>query len=136
MVTNAHRINSGVPPLTQGLGDFFLFVEDETEEAGVLAVDVAARRIPAKFGLTPAVTSRCSPRCTAARPARAISTACSSRPSPRPAPDLPEKRFGGRVFRVGDKVTQIRNNYDKGRERRLQRHGRCRHRRSTRTTSG
>jgi exodeoxyribonuclease V alpha subunit len=29
-------------------------------------------------------------------------------------PDLPERRFGGRVFRVGDKVTQIRNNYDKG----------------------
>jgi exodeoxyribonuclease V alpha subunit len=29
-------------------------------------------------------------------------------------PGLPEKRFGGRVFRVGDKVTQIRNNYDKG----------------------
>ena len=25
-----------------------------------------------------------------------------------------EKRFGGRVFRVGDKVTQIRNNYEKG----------------------
>ncbi|HWE92141.1 MAG TPA: ATP-binding domain-containing protein, partial [Pseudonocardiaceae bacterium] len=30
-------------------------------------------------------------------------------------PDLPERRFGGRVFRIGDKVTQIRNNYDKGR---------------------
>jgi exodeoxyribonuclease V alpha subunit len=29
--------------------------------------------------------------------------------------NLPEKRFGGRVFKVGDKVTQIRNNYDKGR---------------------
>jgi exodeoxyribonuclease V alpha subunit len=29
-------------------------------------------------------------------------------------PNLPERRFGGRVFRVGDKVTQIRNNYDKG----------------------
>jgi exodeoxyribonuclease V alpha subunit len=27
---------------------------------------------------------------------------------------LPERRFGGRVFRLGDKVTQIRNNYDKG----------------------
>ncbi|MGH3416947.1 MAG: ATP-dependent DNA helicase, partial [Actinocrinis sp.] len=26
----------------------------------------------------------------------------------------PERRFGGRVYRVGDKVTQIRNNYDKG----------------------
>jgi exodeoxyribonuclease V alpha subunit len=27
----------------------------------------------------------------------------------------PERRFGGRTYRVGDKVTQIRNNYDKGR---------------------
>jgi ATP-dependent RecD-like DNA helicase SH3 domain len=26
----------------------------------------------------------------------------------------PERRIGGRVFRIGDKVTQIRNNYDKG----------------------
>jgi exodeoxyribonuclease V alpha subunit len=25
----------------------------------------------------------------------------------------PERRYGGRVFRVGDKVTQLRNNYDK-----------------------
>jgi exodeoxyribonuclease V alpha subunit len=33
-----------------------------------------------------------------------------------PARDgLPERRAGGRVFRIGDKVTQIRNNYDKGR---------------------
>jgi exodeoxyribonuclease V alpha subunit len=32
-----------------------------------------------------------------------------------PARDgTPEKRYGGRVFRVGDKVTQLRNNYDKG----------------------
>jgi ATP-dependent exoDNAse (exonuclease V) alpha subunit len=30
------------------------------------------------------------------------------------SPDVPERRFGGRIFRVGDKVTQIRNNYDKG----------------------
>jgi exodeoxyribonuclease V alpha subunit len=26
----------------------------------------------------------------------------------------PERRYGGRVFRIGDKVTQLRNNYDKG----------------------
>ncbi|HVA92492.1 MAG TPA: ATP-binding domain-containing protein, partial [Chloroflexota bacterium] len=29
-------------------------------------------------------------------------------------PSVPERRFGARVYRVGDKVTQIRNNYDKG----------------------
>ncbi len=63
---------------------------------------------------TRAATSRCSPPCTAARPAPGPSTACSSRPSPPARPDLPERRFGGRIFRVGDKVTQIRNNYDKG----------------------
>jgi exodeoxyribonuclease V alpha subunit len=28
--------------------------------------------------------------------------------------DALERRYGGRVFRVGDKVTQLRNNYDKG----------------------
>jgi hypothetical protein len=30
---------------------------------------------------------------------------------------LPERRAGGRVFRIGNKVTQIRNNYDKGHSR-------------------
>jgi hypothetical protein len=27
---------------------------------------------------------------------------------------LAERRFGGRIYRVGDKVMQLRNNYDKG----------------------
>jgi len=27
---------------------------------------------------------------------------------------LPERRFGGRVYRAGDKVVQLRNNSDKG----------------------
>jgi exodeoxyribonuclease V alpha subunit len=31
-----------------------------------------------------------------------------------PYSEAPEKRYGGRVFRVGDKVTQLRNNYHKG----------------------
>jgi exodeoxyribonuclease V alpha subunit len=31
-----------------------------------------------------------------------------------PRDQTPEKRYGGQVFRVGDKVTQLRNNYDKG----------------------
>ncbi len=29
-------------------------------------------------------------------------------------PGVPERRYGGRIYRTGDKVTQIRNNYDKG----------------------
>ncbi|WSY86840.1 ATP-dependent RecD-like DNA helicase [Streptomyces sp. NBC_00876] len=114
VVTNAHRINSGVPPLTQGLSDFFLFVEDETEDAGVLAVDVAARRIPAKFGLNPRRDVQVlAPMHRGPAGAGHLNGLLQQAITPG-RPDLPEKRFGGRVFRVGDKVTQIRNNYDKG----------------------
>ncbi|WP_329037414.1 ATP-dependent RecD-like DNA helicase [Streptomyces sp. NBC_00178] len=114
VVTNAHRINSGVPPLTQGLDDFFLFVEDETEDAGVLAVDVAARRIPARFGLNPRRDVQVlAPMHRGPAGAGHLNGLLQQAITPG-RPGLPEKRFGGRVFRVGDKVTQIRNNYDKG----------------------
>ncbi|MCG7524628.1 ATP-dependent RecD-like DNA helicase [Streptomyces sp. OfavH-34-F] len=114
VVTNAHRINSGVPPLTQGLGDFFLFVEEETEDAGVLAVDVAARRIPAKFGLNARRDVQVlAPMHRGPAGAGHLNGLLQQAITPG-RPGVPEKRFGGRVFRVGDKVTQIRNNYDKG----------------------
>ncbi|MYT96272.1 MULTISPECIES: ATP-dependent RecD-like DNA helicase [unclassified Streptomyces] len=114
VVTNAHRINAGQPPLTQGLNDFFLFVEDETADAGKLAVDVAARRIPAKFGLDPRRDVQVlAPMHRGPAGAGELNGLLQQSITPG-RPDVPEKRFGGRVFRVGDKVTQIRNNYDKG----------------------
>ncbi|MGW7055884.1 SF1B family DNA helicase RecD2 [Streptomyces sp. NPDC054887] len=114
VVTNAHRINSGVPPLTQGLPDFFLFAEDETEDAGRVTVDVAARRIPAKFGLDPRRDVQVlAPMHRGPAGAGALNGLLQQAITPA-RPGLAEKRFGGRVFRVGDKVTQIRNNYEKG----------------------
>ncbi|MER7152133.1 SF1B family DNA helicase RecD2 [Streptomyces lydicus] len=114
VVANAHRINSGVPPLTSGLTDFFLFVEEDNEEAGRLAVDVAARRIPAKFGLDPRRDVQVlTPMHRGPAGAGALNGLLQQAVTPA-RPDLPERRFGGRVFRVGDKVTQIRNNYEKG----------------------
>ncbi|MFD5025760.1 ATP-dependent RecD-like DNA helicase [Streptomyces sp. NPDC058373] len=114
VVTNAHRINAGTPPLTQGLDDFFLFVEDDTEETGRLTVDVAARRVPARFGLDPRRDIQVlAPMHRGPAGAGALNGLLQQAMTPA-RPDLPEKRFGGRVFRVGDKVTQIRNNYDKG----------------------
>ncbi|WEV27675.1 ATP-dependent RecD-like DNA helicase [Streptomyces sp. 71268] len=114
VVTNAHRINSGVPPITDGLPDFFLFVEDDTEEAGRLTVDVAARRIPAKFGLDPRRDVQVlAPMHRGPAGAGTLNGLLQQAVTPA-RPDLPERRFGGRTFRVGDKVTQIRNNYEKG----------------------
>lgn len=114
VVTNAHRINTGLPPITDGLPDFFLFPEEDTEEAGRLAVDVAARRIPARFGLDPRRDIQVlAPMHRGPAGAGNLNGLLQQAITPA-RPDLPEKRFGGRVFRVGDKVTQIRNNYEKG----------------------
>ncbi|MFJ2631374.1 ATP-dependent RecD-like DNA helicase [Streptomyces sp. NPDC087422] len=114
VVTNAHRINSGVPPLTQGLPDFFLFAEEDSEEVARLTVDVVARRIPARFGLDPRRDVQVlAPMHRGPAGAGVLNGLLQQAVTPA-RPDLPERRFGGRTFRVGDKVTQIRNNYDKG----------------------
>ncbi|MDX6346350.1 MAG: exodeoxyribonuclease alpha subunit [Streptomyces sp.] len=114
VVTNAHRINSGLHPVTQGLPDFFFFAEEDSEEAGRLTVDVVARRIPQKFGLDPRRDVQVlAPMHRGPAGAGVLNGLLQQAVTPA-RPDLPERRFGGRVFRVGDKVTQIRNNYDKG----------------------
>ncbi|MER6143945.1 ATP-dependent RecD-like DNA helicase [Streptomyces sparsogenes] len=114
VVTNAHRINSGVPPITHGMPDFFLFAEEDTEAAGKLTVDVASRRIPAKFGLDPRRDVQVlAPMHRGPAGAGTLNGLLQQAITPA-RPDLPERRFGGRIFRVGDKVTQIRNNYEKG----------------------
>ncbi|PSL58551.1 exodeoxyribonuclease V alpha subunit [Saccharothrix carnea] len=113
VVTNAHRINSGDYPLVQGLQDFFLFPAEEAEDAAALVVDVVANRIPRKFGLKPRTDVQVlAPMHRGPAGAGGLNTLLQEALTPS-KPDLPERRFGGRVFRVGDKVTQMRNNYDK-----------------------
>jgi exodeoxyribonuclease V alpha subunit len=114
IVVNAHKVNAGRPPALTGYPDFFWFNSDETEATAALVADIVAHRIPAKFGLDPR---------------RDVQVLCPMHRGPAGAGNLnlllqealtpyregaPERRYGGRVFRVGDKVTQLRNNYDKG----------------------
>ncbi|HEX5114938.1 MAG TPA: ATP-dependent RecD-like DNA helicase [Pseudonocardiaceae bacterium] len=114
VVANAHRINAGDFPVVTGLPDFFLFPEDDAERAAALTVDVVARRIPAKFGLDPRRDVQVlAPMHRGPAGAGALNAQLQEVLTPA-RPNLPERRFGGRMFRVGDKVTQIRNNYDKG----------------------
>ncbi|WP_448639301.1 SF1B family DNA helicase RecD2 [Geodermatophilus sp. URMC 63] len=115
VVTNAHRINAGSPPQVRGLDDFFLFPTDDAEEAARLTVDVVTRRIPARFGLDPRRDVQVlTPVHRGPAGAAALNEQLQDALTPA-RPDRAEKRFGGRVFRVGDKVSQIRNDYDKGR---------------------
>jgi exodeoxyribonuclease V alpha subunit len=114
VVTNAHRINAGDYPHTDGLSDFFLFPVEEADATAELTVDVVARRIPARFGLNPRRVQVLVPMHRGPAGAGALNMLLQETLTPS-RPDVPERRFGGRVFRVGDKVAQIRNNYDKGR---------------------
>jgi exodeoxyribonuclease V alpha subunit len=114
VVVNAHRINEGLPPLTDGLPDFFLFAEEDTEQAALLTVDVVARRIPQKFRLDPRRDVQVlTPMHRGPAGAGNLNALLQAALTPA-RPGAPERRAGGRTFRVGDKVTQIRNNYEKG----------------------
>ncbi|CAL9379605.1 SF1B family DNA helicase RecD2 [Nocardiopsis dassonvillei] len=114
VITNAHRINGGEPPEFHGMSDFFLFPCEESEDAAEMTVDVVARRIPRRFGLDPRRDVQVlTPMKGGPAGAANLNTALQAAVTPS-GEHVPERRFGGRVFRVGDKVTQVRNNYDKG----------------------
>jgi len=113
VVTNAHRINVGQMPITRGLDDVFLFPQDDTEQVADLVVDIVANRLPRKFGLDPQrdVQVLC-PMHRGPAGAGVLNEKLQEALTPA-RPGAPERRVGGRVYRVGDKVTQLRNNYDK-----------------------
>ncbi|MFC4012088.1 ATP-dependent RecD-like DNA helicase [Nonomuraea purpurea] len=114
VVVNAHRVNTGRHPVLENMNDFFLFPCEDSEEIAALTVDVVARRIPRKFRLDPRRDIQVlAPMHRGAAGAGALNTALQEALTPA-REGMPERRYGGRVFRVGDKVTQLRNNYDKG----------------------
>jgi len=114
IVLNAHRINDGHLPALTGFADFFWFSCDDTDQTAELVVDIVARRIPARFGLDPRRDVQVlSPMHRG--PAGAGNLNLLLQEALTPYRDgQPERRYGGRVFRIGDKVTQLRNNYEKG----------------------
>ncbi|HLU45297.1 MAG TPA: ATP-dependent RecD-like DNA helicase [Natronosporangium sp.] len=113
VVVNAHRINAGQTPVFQEYPDFFLFPSDDPEVTAAQVVDIVARRIPRRFGLHPRDIQVLTPMHRG--PAGAGNLNQLLQEALAPARDgVAERRHGARVFRVGDKVIQIRNNYDKG----------------------
>jgi exodeoxyribonuclease V alpha subunit len=114
VITNAHRINAGQPPVTRGLADFFLFPEDDPEKAADLTVDIVTSRLPLRFGLDPRrdIQVLC-PMHRGPAGSAALNERLQQALTPG-APGQPERRFAGRTYRLGDKVMQVRNDYEKG----------------------
>jgi exodeoxyribonuclease V alpha subunit len=115
IITNAHRINKGQMPLTpaaRDARDFFLFTKDDAEQAGELVIDLVARRIPARFGFEPWDIQVLAPMYRGAAGVSALNANLQLTLNP-PSPHQAERRLAGTLFRVGDRVMQTRNNYDK-----------------------
>ncbi len=115
IVTNAHRINQGWLPLTpRSAQDFFLFVQPDPDKAAALLVDVVKNRIPRKFNLDPSADIQVlSPMYRGRTGVTNLNEILQEALNPS-APDRPERRMGGRMLRVGDRLMQTRNNYEKG----------------------
>ena len=122
IVVNAHRINHGQPPQLTDFPDFYWFTCDPAEDSGLhpaeettkLVVDIVARRMPAKFGLDPVRDVQVlTPMHRGPAGAGTLNALLQDALTPQHEDTL-EKRYGDRVFRVGDKVIQLRNNYTKG----------------------
>jgi exodeoxyribonuclease V alpha subunit len=113
IITNAHFINQGqLPVYGSHIKDFFFFSEDDPERAAKLVVDLVIKRIPSKFGFKPADIQVLVPTHRGRCGVSALNDALQSTLNPE-QPGRPQKQFGGKIFRVGDKVLQMRNNYDK-----------------------
>jgi exodeoxyribonuclease V alpha subunit len=116
IVVSAHAINHGELPALDspegGTTDFYFIARDDPEAARATIVELVAERIPGRFGFDPVSEIQVlAPMHRGELGTGAINRALQDRLNP-PA-GTPELARGERVFRRGDKVMQLRNDYDK-----------------------
>lgn len=114
IVTNAHRINEGqMPQISRDIKDFFFFIEDDTDKCGELVVELVKERIPNKFQLDPLRDIQVlAPMHRTRAGVGELNIQLQEQLNP-PSPAKAERKWGGKIFRVGDKIMQIKNNYEK-----------------------
>ena len=114
IVVNAHRINAGqMPSLKRDAGgDFFFIAEEDPIRAQHLVLDFVQRRIPTHYHLNPMTDIQVlSPMYKGPLGVTNLNEELQARLNPGALVSL---EWGGRVLRLGDKVMQVRNDYDKG----------------------
>lgn len=112
IVTSAHRIVEGkLPELRRRDSDFFFLSEDDVARAAKLIVDLCARRLPKSYGYSPVgdIQVLCPGRKGELGTVE-LNTHLREAINP-PAKNKPEVKVNGALFRLGDKVMQIKNDY-------------------------
>ena len=119
IILNAHRINDGeFPDLSNGAGtDFFFQKAEEPEKAAEIIVDLVKNRLPKYYHVLPQAIQVLTPMQRGVVGAANLNQLLQAAVNP-PVRDYkgnpgPELHRGGYIFRAGDKVMQIKNNYDK-----------------------
>ena len=112
IVSYAHAINQGEqPPLTANKGDFFFLRRATAERTAETIVELARDRLPGKMGIPPRDIQVLTPTRKGPAGTRELNKRLQSALNP-PREGKNEKIFGEITFREGDRVMQIRNNYD------------------------
>ncbi len=114
IIANAHLINAGSVPRTgKGIMDFFFLQQPRPADCAQLVVDLATRRLPQHFKLDPLDDIQViAPVYGGVCGVDALNVNLQAALNP-PSPMKEERRYGGRIFRVGDKVMQVVNDYDR-----------------------
>jgi len=114
IVANAHRINQGLLPLldNDAEGDFYFFGIESAANAAEQVEGLVTDRIPKKFGVRSEDIQVLSPMYRGDAGVKALNTRLQDALNP-PLRRKKERSLAGTRFREGDRVMQIKNNYDK-----------------------
>ena len=112
IIRNAHMINRGEhPDLAENSGDFFRLKRLQAGSAVETITELCAVRLPGKMNIPPQDIQVLSPTRKGEMGTVNLNKKLQEVLNPR-SPENKEKLFGDAVFREGDRVMQIRNNYD------------------------
>ena len=112
IVSYAHAINRGEHPnLAQNSGDFFFLRRTDPQKAADTVVELCKTRLPNNMKIPPSDIQVLTPTRKYDTGMAALNVRLQAALNP-PSPEKKERRFGETVFREGDRVMQIRNDYD------------------------
>ncbi len=112
IVRNAHMVNAGeLPNLRQNDSDFFFLRRQDPQRAVETIVDLCRRRLPERMGIPADQIQVLSPTRRRGTGTTVLNQALQAALNP-PSERKGERRFGDWIFRAGDRVMQVKNNYD------------------------
>ena len=112
IVMNAHRVNQGqLPELRVTTSDFFFMRRNSEETVAQTIRDLCTTRLPKNMGIPSDQIQVLSPTRKGGVGTVALNQMLQGALNPASS-DKKEKTFGDYIFREGDRVMQIRNNYD------------------------